>query len=196
MAPSSYSCAVGSIGNTVKSSQTYTTAIVVIPPEESWAAIQAIRQAHDSKVRRWMPHITLIYPFCPVDDFPAVREPLAAALVRQPLFDVTLADFKTFRHRRENYTVWLRPEPDKPLVALQEALSQAYLGKQSSSSDNRFQPHLSVGQVQGKNKMNRLVEELQAAWKPMAFKVNRVSLIWRRDPPDDVFRVADEILLK
>lgn len=170
-------------------------AIVVIPPEESWAAIQSIRQQHDRKVRRWMPHITLIYPFCPVDDFPAVREPLAAALVRQPSFDVTLADFKTFRHRRENYTVWLRAEPQGPLVALQETLAQAYLGAQSSFSGDRFQPHLSVGQVQGKDKMDRLVEELQVAWKPMTFRVDRVSLIWRRDPPDDIFRVADDILL-
>ena len=168
---------------------------MVIPPQESWAAIQAIRQQHDRKVRRWMPHITLIYPFCPVDDFPAVREPLAAALARLPAFDVTLAGFKTFRHRRENYTVWLRPEPQEPLIALHEALSKAYLGERSSSPGNRFQPHLSVGQVQGKGKMNRLVEELQAAWKPVTFRVDRVSLIWRRDPPDDVFRVADEILL-
>ena len=74
----------------------YTTAIVVIPPQESWAAIQAIRQQHDRKVRRWMPHITLIYPFCPVEDFPAMRDPLAAALARLPAFDVTLTDFKTF----------------------------------------------------------------------------------------------------
>ncbi len=49
--------------------QTYTTAIVVILPQECWSVIQAIRQQHDSKVRRWMPHITLIYPFCPVEDF-------------------------------------------------------------------------------------------------------------------------------
>jgi len=39
---------------------THTTAIVVVPPRESWAVIQPIRQKHDRKVRRWMPHITLI----------------------------------------------------------------------------------------------------------------------------------------
>ncbi len=77
-------------------SLTYTTAIVVIPPQETWAAIQAIRQQHDQKFRRWMPHITLNYPFRPLDDFPLLREPLAAAVARLPAFDVTLAEFKTF----------------------------------------------------------------------------------------------------
>jgi len=174
---------------------TYTTAIVVIPPQETWAAIQAIRQQHDRKFRRWMPHITLIYPFRPVDDLPILHEPLTAAVARVPAFDVTLAEFKAFRHRRENYTIWLKPEPEELLVALQEVLSRASLEERSLPSGNRFQPHLSVGQVQGKQRMSRLVEELQEVWKPMTFRVDRVSIIWRRDPPDDVFRVAEAIPL-
>ena len=82
---------------------TYTTAIVVIPPQETWAAIQAIRHQHDRKVRRWMPHITLVYPFRPLDDFPILRDPLAEAIAPLPAFDVTLAKLKTFCRRRENY---------------------------------------------------------------------------------------------
>jgi 2'-5' RNA ligase len=173
---------------------TYTTAIVVIPPEESWAAIQAIRQQHDRKYRRWMPHITMVYPFRPMDDFPMLHEPLAAAVARLPAFDVTLAEFKTFRHRRDN-TIWLKPEPHEPLVELHEVLWKTCLGGPGSSGGGRFQPHLSVGRVQGKDKMLRLVEELQTAWKPVKFRVDRVSIIWRREPPDDVFRVAEEIPL-
>ena len=175
---------------------THTTAIVVVPPRESWAVIQPIRQKHDRKARRWMPHITLIYPFLSEDDFPALHVPLKAAVSRLPGFDVTLVEFKTFRHRRENYTVWLQPEPPEPLVELQAALLKASSGQSNPSSGKRFQPHLSVGQVQGKERMNCLVEELQAAWQPMTFRVDRVSFIWRRDPPDDVFRIADEFLLK
>jgi len=101
---------------------TYTTATVVIPPEDAWAAIQAIRQKHDNKFRRWMPHITLIYPFRSVDDFPMLHGPLAAAVARLPLFEVTLAEFKTFRHRR-GYTIWLNPVPHEPLADLHEVLA-------------------------------------------------------------------------
>lgn len=38
--------------------------------------------------------------------------------------------------------------------------------------------------------MQRLVAELQAAWQPIRFAVNGISLIWRGEPPDDVFQVA------
>jgi hypothetical protein len=37
------------------------------------------------------------------------------------------------------------------------------------------------------------VTELQAQWKPVRFGVKDVSLIWRNEPPDDVFRVAETI---
>ena len=39
------------------------TAAFIIPPEDVWGPIQPIRQKHDSKVGRWMPHVTLIYSF-------------------------------------------------------------------------------------------------------------------------------------
>jgi hypothetical protein len=32
------------------------TATVIIPPEHVWGPFQAIRQKHDSRVGRWMPH--------------------------------------------------------------------------------------------------------------------------------------------
>lgn len=57
----------------------FTTAIVVIPPENVWPAIQAIRWKHDAKVRRWMPHITLVYPCLPVAAFPVAQDRLEIA---------------------------------------------------------------------------------------------------------------------
>ncbi|MGO8751906.1 MAG: hypothetical protein ACLQNE_38680 [Thermoguttaceae bacterium] len=43
--------------------------------------------------------------------------------------------------------------------------------------------------------MGRLIQELQAAWTSVSFQVDQVSLIWRGEPPDDVFRVGATILL-
>ena len=47
------------------SATTHESAIVLIPPQEVWEPIQAIRRVHDRQVRRWMPHVTLLYPFLP-----------------------------------------------------------------------------------------------------------------------------------
>jgi len=51
------------------------TALVVIPLASARPPIQAIRAEHDRKLRRWMPHITPIYPFLPAGEFEAVAIP-------------------------------------------------------------------------------------------------------------------------
>src|SRR4051794_12014728 len=104
---------------------THTTGLVVIPPASAWPPIQAIRAEHDRKLRGWMPHVTLIYPFLPPEELDRAAsrlEPICTAL--QP-FTLTLASFDSFRHHRDSYTVWLRPEPEEPLLALHEALWDA-----------------------------------------------------------------------
>ena len=54
--------------------KTHQTAVVIIPPKEIWASIQLIRQQHDTNYRRWMPHITLMYPFRPRAEFDLVAK--------------------------------------------------------------------------------------------------------------------------
>ena len=174
---------------------THKTALVVIPPAGSWPPIQAIRKKHDRKIRRWMPHITVVYPFLPRDQFDTARQFLADACGETPALEIQLAEFSTFRHRRDNYTVWLRPEPEEPLVKLQAALCQAMQEAGGSGMSKPFQPHLSVGQVTERTKMLALVDQLQAAWSPLRIRISSVAMIWRNEPPDDVFRVAVEIPL-
>ncbi len=174
----------------------YTTAMVVIPPEDAWPAIQAIRTKHDSKVRRWMPHITLVYPCLPVADFQTAQERLGIACRDIPAFEVELAEFRTFRHRRGNHTIWLAAKSESDLIELQAVVQRAAVGEGFvGGRPPRFQPHLSVGQVQGNAEMLRLVAELQAAWQPVRFVVSGINLIWRREPPDDVFQVAATVPL-
>ena len=59
--------------------KTFTTAVVLIPPGEVQPAIQAIRQVHDRHFKRWMPHITLLYPFRPHSEFDQLAERFASA---------------------------------------------------------------------------------------------------------------------
>jgi poly(A) polymerase len=137
-----------------------TSAIVVIPPEDVWPAIQAIRTNHDAKVGRWMPHITLVYPCVPVADFPAAQQRLAAACREVSAFGVELGEFRTFRHRRGNQTIWLTPEPESDLIELQAVVRRAAVGEAAGGGrPPRFRPHLSVGQVQGNAEMQRLVAD-------------------------------------
>jgi poly(A) polymerase len=175
----------------------YTTGLVLIPPREAWPPIQAIRAEHDRKLRRWMPHVTLIYPFVPESEFDATAARLAPALAATAPFAVTLTGFDTFRHGRDAYTVWLRPEPDGALQALHAALWGATWAGAAGPRPpfRRFRPHLSVGQVRGRPAMLRLLESLRRTWQPLRFEAQCISLIRRDEPPDDIFRVAAELPL-
>ena len=56
----------------VSMSRTYSTAVVLVPPQDVWPEIQAIRQQYDRHFDRWMPHITLLYPFRSREDWPSL----------------------------------------------------------------------------------------------------------------------------
>jgi 2'-5' RNA ligase len=145
-----------------------------------------------------MPHITLLYPFRPREGWSALLKQLEEACRRVPPFRVKLSALRTFRHRN-SYTMWLAPEPKHALVGLQTALWQVV----PDCDDTRryrggFTPHLSVGQTGaagGREQADLIVSELQQAWRPTQFKAASVQLIWRNEPPDDVFRVGHRIRL-
>ena len=170
--------------------KTHKTAVVLIPPEEVWPAIQEIRRRHDRNVLRWMPHITLLCPFRPVEQFDAVAGALEEACRAVEPFHVRLAGFDRFDHGRGGFTVWLKPEPPGEICALQSALQAVAPDCDDVIHDGRFVPHLSVGQAQGRRNLERLMESLSAAWEAIEFLADHVSLIRRSDPPDDVFHLA------
>jgi 2'-5' RNA ligase len=160
----------------------HTAAIVIIPPPDAWDPIQAIRRQHDAKMRRWMPHITLLYPFRPREELAAAAHALKTACQNQRAFRLRLA---RFRHFRESRTVWLAPESPAPLVTLQAALQAAFPDCDDVSRHaGGFTPHLSVGQGD-----EALRDALQETWTPLEFEVKEISIVRRNAPPDDVFRV-------
>ncbi len=176
--------------------KTHKTAVVVIPPEAASSPIQAIRKQHDRGFRRWMPHITLLYPFRPWPEFEAAAARLEQVCEALPSFEVTLATFHAFEQGRESYTLWLAPEPAEELIRLQTALWQAFPDcDEVRQHAGGFTPHLSVGQVRGREKMERFMADWQRSWAPIRFQVVAVSLIWRGEPPDDVFRVGCAVRL-
>jgi 2'-5' RNA ligase len=178
--------------------KTHETAVVIIPPDSVREPIQAIRRRYDRQIRRWMPHITMLYPFRPRSAFDAVAGELYEVCRDFRPFDIRLSRFHQFEHGRGRFTVWLAPEPADALRSLQAKLS-AVVPDCNDVCRHRdgFTPHLSVGQVRGRATLRSLVASLSSAWPGdgVGFTVSAVSLIWRNSPPDDVFRVDRTVLI-
>lgn len=166
-------------------SRTPRTAVVVIPPETAAEPIQRIRRIHDRQVRRWMPHITLLFPFRPEESFPEALPRLIEATASMRPFTITLAEFRFFEHGGERATLWLAPEPAAPLRRLQAALQERFPDCDDVSRfPQGFTPHLSVGQVRGRAARDALLARLRADWVPLEFPVREAALIARpRDGP-------------
>ena len=175
--------------------RTHKTAVVVIPPDDLWAPIQALRKQYDRHFRRWMPHITLLYPFRPLTEFERVAPILAQACRLKTPFEVRLRRIDYFPHYRHSATFYLVPEP----AAAIKALHQALLNKLPDCSDmalfaGGFTPHLSLGQTRSRN-IGAFCSRWQATWPPLSFTLKQVHLIWRKNPPDDIFRIGPALSL-
>jgi 2'-5' RNA ligase len=173
--------------NTARS---YKSAVVAIPPNHLWEPIQRLRKQHDRLYRRWMPHITLLYPFRPLSAFEQVTPLLTRVCRTLEPFEVKLSRFDLLFHHRRKAALYLIPEPAGPLKELQKALLETVPGCDDVTRfAGGFTPHLSVGQIRSRE-ARALCAELQASWQPLAFTLSQVCLIWRNDPPDDVFRTG------
>jgi poly(A) polymerase len=169
-------------------------AVVLIPPEELWGPIETMRSQHDRNYERWMPHVTLLYPFVPEEHFAEAEPLITEALKELAPFQVTLTGFSHFEHRG-SVTAWLRPEdrPHGALKALQAALEAALpqCDEQGRKSERGFTPHLSVGQLPRSSpaEIRRTLGAWERDWKPLTFEVREVCLISRRgDIPFEVRR--------
>jgi 2'-5' RNA ligase len=173
--------------------KSYKTAIVMIPPDSLWEPIQKIRSKMDSKFRRWMPHITLIYPFVPYEELKSAFHQLEKYTWNLPAFQLTLREISYFRHRR-HYTIWLKPEPIEPLAKLVEKLNLIFPEFNDTVRFSKgFTPHLSLGQAKDKKDLQEKLSFIRKIWNPVSFEVHSFYLIFRHDPPDDIFRVYQEM---
>lgn len=179
-----------------KREKTHQTAVVLIPPREVWRPVQAIRERYDRQFPRWMPHITLVYPFHPVREFARDLPHLRQACEAARPFRVELTELRWFHHREQGFTLWLAPQPRQALVDLQRWLVRAVPDCDDLNHFAQgFEPHLSVGQVHTKSRMEKVIQRLQEEWQPIGFAVERICLIARGDPPKDQFQVVEEIAL-
>jgi len=171
------------------------TAVVLIPPADRWEPIQAIRRVHDPRVGRWMPHVTLLYPFVPELALASAGGLLRPVCESCLPFTVMLAGFDSFAHGTRWATVWLRPEPAAPVVQLQARLLECFPWcDDTSRHPDGFTPHLSVGRWPVRDAA-AAQEALQGCWTALSWPVDRVFLIARPEEDDAPFSVRFELLL-
>ena len=176
--------------------KTHRTACVLMPPEEVWGPIEAIRRVHDPQVGRWMPHVTLLYPFVAEGRLAEAAERLADAVAAVEPFEVELGEFGWFVHGRGSATLWLRPEPAEAVRRLQAALQGAMPWCDDVSRfAGGFTPHLSVGKFAGREAVEAAAARLGAGWEPVRFAAREVALIARPTGGRDRFGVRQRVAL-
>ena len=176
--------------------RSHRTALVVVPPPELWPSIQTIRCEHDPLCRRWMPHITLVYPYRAPAELPALAPRLAAVCGHIPPFEIMLRRFGSFRGKGDRHLIWLAPEPAASLAELHQTLAAVtpeYLEPDPHAAE--FMPHLTVGRVGGWANAKRELAVHQAHWLPLTFRVDAVHLLARGDSSQDAFQVEHTIPL-
>lgn len=172
----------------------YTSAVVIIPPKENWAPIQAIRKLYDRQINRWMPHITMLYPFRPESEFSNLEKIFLEKCKNIKPFEIALRNFNFFSHVREKYTIWLDPEPNESIISI-----QADLLKLVPNCDDvikfksGYKPHLSIGQIKGKIKLEKIINRLQKNWIEVKFLINKIYFISREQDKISKFEIRKSI---
>jgi len=178
-------------------SKVYTSAVVIIPPNERWEPIQGIRRRYDRQINRWMPHITLIYPFRPESEYDTLEQKFSAVCREIKPFEITLNSFKYFNHGHQNFTLWIAPEPTYSITNLQKNIQMLVPDcNDVNLYKSGFTPHLSVGQIKEKKILREIIQQLETKWYEIKFTLNKIYFIAREKCKESLFQVKKVINFK
>jgi len=172
--------------------KTVETAVVIVPPRDVWGPIEAVRRRYDRHQPRWMPHLALIYPFRPREEFAEAERQILQNCAEASAFVVTLGEIEVFPYTDRSSTLWVAPDPPGPITALQACLQRTFPDCDDvARHPDGFTPHLCLGQAFGPKQVDERLAELRALWKPLSFQVRELSLLARhRDSPFTMVRTV------
>ncbi|MBW8804472.1 MAG: DUF504 domain-containing protein [Catenulisporales bacterium] len=155
------------------------TAVAWIPPDELWDDIQEVRRRLDPQIRRWPPHVNILFGFVPESEFDAAAPSISKAAAAIPPFKVRFGKLRQFSHRSDS-TLWLDPEGEG-----WSALHASLLARFPACRDrDEFVPHLTIGKVADPARA-------VVTFAPIATAVRELALLSRRgDEPMQVRAVV------
>ncbi len=147
-------------------------ALVVVLPDPIAARIDRWREQYDPNYEILPPHITVVYPpFVPEQDWPSVRDEVAACLRPFPAFTVRLAEFGVFDDGP--FYLWLRPEDGGDLARIHSALARSF-AQYSTPFPSPYAPHLTIGVFDSWRDLSVAQHAITQAWSPCQFEVDQL----------------------
>ncbi|MCA9562057.1 MAG: 2'-5' RNA ligase family protein [Myxococcales bacterium] len=170
--------------------KTHKSALVIIPPKETWNSIQQLRQRFDRGFARWMPHLTMLYPFATENRLGEAADHLSSVLRGERRFEIRLEGVSHFAHRGGRFTFWLGPRDTEPVTRLHGKLVKALPSFDDTSSGPKgFVPHLTLGQAEGRGQLAARQQLANASLTPVVFPVENLAIVTRdENGPFSVFK--------
>lgn len=143
-----------------------TTALVIVIPDQFHDKINEVRSKSDRAYPRWMPHLTLLFPFVEVEQFPEIYEKLQNKLKNFGGFQLNFNKIDYFKQGR-NVTMHIKPSNDMKLQELFKAIRDTFPDIQTKHDE--FHPHLTIGQFKN-SELQQKTQELNE-WLGNGFSV-------------------------